>query len=149
MKTFIKEHPFYTYHLGWSILSIAAGIIFTGFQIYYDNNGSLSGAILGTIGLWILGTLCFLILPIAVLALGSIIKYFPVLALPIWIVLAFTTLFGEVNAVSIHGYWITLLVSVALSLFGLFNIVSAKIGAKEIGCDYDLDGMPVFPFSDN
>ncbi len=78
----------------------------------------------------IMGTLCFLILPIAFIAFGTIVKYIPTIAFPLYIILLIGSFFEE-NILTKYGYFLPLIISLLLSFFGYVNIKTRILAEKE------------------
>ncbi len=115
------------YHNAWAILSIIAGIVFTFYTCIKDSN-TVSEGIFMALMIVILGTFCFLIYPLIILAIATIIKYAPTLAFPCYLIMAIGNLCGDNNDIGIKS----LSISILCSLFGLFNIITrSKIDEKD------------------
>ncbi len=111
------------YHHTLSIIAILSGIIMTFVEQYNATASILNSLMLITI-IWSLGTFCFLLLPLFCLAMLAIVKYLPVISPIVWIYHIIAYFYNEVTIIDEIGMLNFSLICLALTIFGLFNIVT-------------------------
>lgn len=119
----------YLYHVLWDIISIITGCIFVFIECI-NKNGVSAGIFLAILGI-VVGTLSFCILPIFFIALGTLIKYIPTIAFPMYVIFLIGSFFEE-NILTEYGYFLPLFISLLLSLFGYINIKTRILAEKEV-----------------
>lgn len=125
-----KEKLASYYHNAFAVLSVLTGI-FLVFYFTIKDEGVTEGICLSILG--IVGcTACFMIFPIACLAIGSIVKYAPIVAFPFYLITVIGYLCGDDNDIG----FISFITSLLLSLFGAFNMYTRSIIKEEDKHDF-------------
>lgn len=88
-------------------------------------------AIFECIMICIMGTLCFLILPMAFVAASVLCRFAPVIAFPIFAIYFVARLFAADPTPGPFSMTQKFFISLGLSIWGLFNIITAKIANED------------------
>lgn len=116
---------------GWHIaivgLHLLAGIAVT-YAGSIDQAPDLATGVVSATAIIVMGTLCFLIYPMALIGISALTRFAPVAALPLFAIYALISLF-------VHGKGsptaLEFAQCVIMSAWGLFNIVTANIANKD------------------
>jgi hypothetical protein len=112
------------------VLTVLAGITLI-IHGAIDSYGVSSGIIHGLLFL-IVGTLCFMMLPMMIVLVGAALRFLPILSIPYQLLLAFGNLFGEQNDMSATA-WIIVL---GASVWGVWNIAMIWRNRLEVDGDF-------------
>lgn len=123
----------YLYHAAFNmvmIIGLYALFIFGTFSLFTITESIFIVIVLGTI------LTVFPFIPFCGILLGSIVKYVPILALPVYLIFLFASLF-EHNILSDYGGFTSYYIALGMTIFSIFNILSS-FGAENEADTYNL-----------